>query len=65
MANSRKPKYGSITKLMKELFKRHPEAKFEAAEKEVRVLFKASKFDRRHFSWYRCAFKRGALKGVR
>ena len=65
MKKTVKPKYASITRLMKELFKRHPEAKFEAAEKEVKALFKVSKFDRRHFSWYRCAFKRGALKGVR
>ena len=61
----RKPKYSTITGLMKALLGRHPEAKFEATEREVKRLFRKSKFDRRHFSWYRCAFNKGKLKGVR
>ncbi len=61
----RRPKYSSITAMMKQELRFNPGMKYEAAEKMVKGQFKRSRFDRRHFSWYKAAAKRGALKGVR
>ena len=61
----RRPKYASITAMMKQELRVNPPLKYEAAEKMVKAQFKRSKFDRRHFAWYKSAAKRGVLKGVR
>ncbi len=61
-ADSRKAR-GSITLLMKTMLRESPGLKYSTAKKAVGGMSKA--FDERHFAWYKCAYKRGALKGVR
>lgn len=56
-------KMSSITLLMKGMLKKNFDVKYEDAKKAVGKMSAA--FDRRHFSWYKSAFKRGALKGTR
>jgi len=62
---TKKAKYGSITALMKALLKTEAKNSYEKTLKEVKSFFPESKFNERHFSWYKSAFKRGALKGIR
>ena len=62
---SKLPKYSSITKLMKETLKAKPDMQYEDGEKLIKKFFPESLFNRKHFSWYKAALKRGALKGVR
>lgn len=60
-----KVKHASITSLMKALLKKSPVVDYKAVLKEVKSFFPESKFNERHFSWYKSAYKRGVLKGVR
>jgi len=62
MASRGKPK-GSITSLLKGMLRDSPGLKYATAKKAVGARSKV--FDERHFSWYKSAYKRGALKGVR
>ncbi len=65
MRKAKYSKFGSITGLMKETLKQRPEIKFEQALSIVKRSFPSSRFNERHLSWYKSAYKRGVLKGVR
>lgn len=58
-------KYPSITVMIKQKLAENPEVKYSAVKTIVTKFFPESKFNERHFSWYKSAFKRGILKGVR
>lgn len=57
----------SITAFFKQRLA-EPGYTLEKAKADVKKLFPKARFNdnpERHFSWYKSAFKRGALKGVR
>lgn len=65
MKKAAKVSFKSITILVKEKLAKDPEIKYAAIKAQVVKFFPESKFNERHFSWYKSAFKRGVLKGSR
>lgn len=61
----KKIKPRSITLLIKEELTKDPEINYSGIKSKVHKFFPESKFNERHFSWYKSAFKRGILKGVK
>lgn len=70
MVKGSKKGFNSITALMKDRLAGRGVQEYTAdkAAKEVKKLFPGAKFLKDpvgHLSWYRSAYKRGVLKGVR
>ena len=61
----RQRKWTSITKLVKAMLKENEVAESKAILRKVKEFFPKSKCNDRHVSWYRVAYKKGKLKGVK
>ena len=58
-------KWSSITRLVKESLREDESIKYDAIMRLVKRFFPESRFNERHWSWYKTSYRKGALKGVK